>query len=98
MGMNIIVCRSVVGKDRERVAEWDSVRHSGDRDFYAEGSATAAWEQFDEDHKAYWRPDTSHMREWLANSPSVPEMNRPRLLALLDLIDRDPNVWVYGSF
>lgn len=92
MGLNIVVYRrhagKVVGEATE--AQWDSLRHSGDREFAKEvlGDQLATWSEREDgyDGEWYYRPlDIDRWKSWDAAF----HCNNGRWSALADLLASD---------
>lgn len=109
MGVNIIVCR-IVKKTMEdgwndnkipfyetaRVEWWDSLRHSGDKDFIIENKFDC-YDDSDDEGCEYVRPnDFNKCREWIKKK--IFEGNQPRLLKAMDEMEKDKSLTFHWSW
>lgn len=84
----------------EYIPEFEDGKFVGDGEF-----ATAAYKGgFDREYigcqtsyccaEMYWRPkEFDKERAWLKKTRKVPAGNKPRLLAALNMAERDPELW-----
>lgn len=82
----------------EKYNGFDSVRHSGDRDFWSEVDFKYRPDGDDPSNyeRQYFRPaDFDFARSWVKNR--VIECNQQRLLDLLDDMEKDETLYLYAS-
>jgi len=111
MGLHIIAYR-IVGVDEdegwggrkikflktEEYRAFDSVRHSGDREFAALEFVKHP-DDGDDFEERYYRPkDIVAAKEWVKTTDQMPDFNRPRLLKLLEDMEADPTIYLYFSW
>jgi|GEM_PF-5565781 len=112
MGLNIIAYR-ITGVDEvegwsgktekhlttESYKQFDSLRYSGDRDF----ASDIEWQKHPDDgedfEERYYRPkDLEKAKIWVGETDKVPDCNKPRLIKLLDDMEKDPTIYLYFSY
>ena len=112
MGLNIIAYR-IIGVEEDEgwhgnKAKWlktedykqfGSLRYSGDRDF----ASDIEWQKHPDDgddfEERYYRPkDLKKAKTWAAETDKVPDCNKPRLIKLLDEMEKDQTIYLYFSY
>jgi len=105
MGINLFV-KKVIGKtteelwngktvpfyETEALETFDSIRHSGDREFVVENEFVFMDDQNPVEEQELARPkDFAKCREWVKNT-RYPEGNKNRLLGALDMLENDESL------
>lgn len=83
----------------ERHNEFDSLRYSGDRDFI--NSDYVEWEELVDDtvydSRDYIRPENiNNAKQWVKEN--IYPGNQPRLLKLLEDMEKDPKLYIFVSW
>lgn len=103
MGLNIIAYRVTKSGDdlvASRYEDFDTGRYAGDRDFVL--SMAIEWEELVEDPSDLWsrdfcRPkDINAAKEWVRQN--ITEGNQPRLIKLLEDMEKIPNLYIFCSW
>ncbi|KKM85994.1 hypothetical protein LCGC14_1283470 [marine sediment metagenome] len=93
MGINICIELVIDGKwvpDAD-LPEWDSIRHTGDKDFMYD----IVFEHLDDDGMDFCRPkDFPNARRWVRENVE----HARKLLGLLDILESNPNIWISVSW
>jgi hypothetical protein len=94
MGLNICVC----DQGYRDALEWDDSRYAGDRDFAANAPSSILYREPRDpyDDVPLFRP--SDFSVWRAYVASREWPNAQRYHHLLDLLERDPALWMRFSY
>jgi hypothetical protein len=81
----------------EKFNDFDDLRYSGDREFASNVKFVRHPEGGVDFEERYYRPENlGDSREWV--KANVIECNQPRLLKLLDDMEKYPNLYLYFSY
>lgn len=99
MGIHVCVHRRVADRyDEVPVAEWDYLRHTGDREFVAE---VLTYEFTTEvNYPNDWQGPRYRPKDWAAwwNWAESQVVNRERFVRLVKLLEEDPDLYVFVSW
>ena len=111
MGLNIIAYR-ITGVEEienwsgrkekylhtENYKQFDSLLYSGDRDFVSDNEFQKHPGDGDDFNERYYRPkDLEKTKSWVRNTDKVPEFNKPRLIKLIDDMEKDLSIYLCFS-
>lgn len=99
MGLNICLARRTLSGTFEHSdpTDWDWTRYARDREFSSEvlTNDNITESRFNGADQWYYRPkDVAAWKEWDARQP----FNNGRWAGLADILERDPELWVYVSW
>ena len=106
MGLNINVHRVTPndsGADFKSLKgdEWDSIRHSGDREFalYKPMVSIAADKNDPTSDWIFHRPSNiADCIVWVNNNNDIPDVNKPRLINILSRMNVEHDLWFYFGY
>ena len=102
MGLNIGIIKYDQGKYVQHLdwSVWDGCRHVGDH-FFCSNHPEAVYNKEADSEDIEYRPkDFAEWRDFVnqANEEDIPAINKPRLLALLDILEANENLWISPSY
>ncbi len=84
--------------DTERYTKFDSFRYSGDKEFISKVEFIPHPNSASDFEDRYYRPKDFLAARNFINSDEVPECNRPRLLTLIDDMEKDQSIYLLFSW